>query len=157
MVSFYAERIHKQRSFAEGGSPDVGGSSSPRVKRESVQLASKDKRSNFTIFGPRLSKMVRSPNARISTSKDQAELELSAYERYHMGYILVDGGVAEGQDAKFNEDLKSKYDEDPRVFWSDKRHVRVMGTTLVALARYIFSILAGSAGPEREFSRGVSH
>ena len=29
----------------------------------------------------------------------------------------------------------------------------IMGGTLVNFARYIFSILAGSAGPEREFSR----
>ena len=33
------------------------------------------------------------------------------------------------------------------------KHTRAMGETLVSFSRYIFSILAGSAGPEREFSR----
>ena len=154
LVTFYGKRIDKARSIAEGDSSHVAGS--PRVKNEQVQLQPMNiaNRSKFAMFGPRLSQMVMSSSSRVSTSRDQAELDISAYEKYHMGYTIVaGGGVAVGEDAQFNENLKSKYDDDPRVFWSDKKHTRAMGDSLARFSTYIFSILAGSAGPEREFSR----
>ena len=42
---------------------------------------------------------------------------------------------------------------DPRVFWNNSDHAAVMGSYIRAFALFILSILAGSAGPEREFSR----
>lgn len=88
------------------------------------------------------------------SAKDQSVMDITNYERYHKGYKAQrDDSKDAEEDDQFNEELKSIYDADPRVFWNDSDHSAVMGSTIRSFARYVFSILAGSAGPEREFSR----
>ena len=91
-----------------------------------------------------------------ASSKEKANREIVDYERYHKGYKIhvEESKASEVIDIdQYNEDLKAKYDLDPRVFWNDSAHSVLLSSSIRSFARYIFSILAGSAGPEREFSR----
>ena len=128
---------------------------SPVVRRDPDpgNRADNLKRSKFSLFGPKLSTMMFGASAINTNSQDQAVMDISTYELYHKGYRSVPGNDLGGENSQFNNDLKDKYDKDPRGFWSEANHGKAMGSSLVRFARYVFSILAGSAGPEREFSR----
>ena len=89
------------------------------------------------------------------SSTDRAEMMISSYERYHKGYVGIqpeNGSNIEGTERQ-NEELKGKYDIDPRSFWNDPEHVALLDFDLVSFANFIMSISAGSANSEREFSR----
>ena len=52
-----------------------------------------------------------------SSSKDQAVRDISEYESYHKGYKTHAEDLKDSEQIdQYNEDLKSKYDLDPRVF-----------------------------------------
>jgi hypothetical protein len=57
------------------------------------------------------------------------------------------------ENIQFNEELKDKYDDDPRIFWSDKNHQNHLHPILVATAIFVLSVLSASANCERQFSR----
>ena len=52
-----------------------------------------------------------------------------------------------------NKKLVRKFRDDPRVFWSNPKHVHSLPRCLVRCAIFVLSIKSSSAGPEREFSR----
>ena len=115
----------------------------------------KQNRNTFAIFGPRISTMNMSSEGSLGSSKEKAKREIIDYEMYHKGYKIhmEDSKVSVEDIDQYNEDLKGKYDLDPRVFWNDSDHSALLSSSIRAFASYLFSILAGSAGPEREFSR----
>ena len=150
IVALHAQRIDAARLNQDEEQPVIGLSANLRGDQ---QQRNRGSNRAFALFGPKLSLMSLSANSTMSTSRNQAELDISAYELYHKGYRRS-GGDADGEgNDDFNDILKGAYDDDPRIFWNDGTHGLAMGTRLRELANYIFSVLAGSAGPEREFSR----
>ena len=149
VVAFYAKRLDKDISRQSNNVPD---------RRERVsgkhQIPRNDinSRSNFALFGPKYDMMTSLAGSELLSSKEQAIIDVNKYERYHKGYTQT-SLAADEPISTANEALKAAYDSDPRLFWSDDTHSLNMGSKLVSFAGYIFSILAGSAGPEREFSR----
>ena len=152
VVTFYGKRLDRLRQNPGGDGDQSGDESLPNVKREQGQRNGGASRS-FSLFGPKLSFVSLSAASSLSTSRDQAELDISAFELYHKGYRRSGGDTERTVNDQFNDTLKEKYDSDPRIFWKDPNHNLAMGCRLTEFASYVFSILAGSAGPEREFSR----
>ena len=97
--------------------------------------------------------MMLASNFAVLSARDQAAIDINTFEHYHKGYKRVQEDDEEEEIVQFNEDLKARYDDDPRLFWNDQKHRLALGSSLVELARYMFSIRSSSAGPEREFSR----
>lgn len=154
-MQFYANRLDSEKSEAGNN-----GEEPARVKIVSQPAADKlhKKRSKFLLFGPKLELMRLSQRSGgIMSSSGCAEMHLTAYDRYHKGYmsVLVDNdiNIKDQEPDRYNDELKAKYDLDPRIFWTNAEHMSALDDQLISFAIYIFSIFSGSAGPEREFSR----
>ena len=151
VVNFYAKRLDMDSSRHSNNVPI-------RLERVSRNLHIPQsnlnrRRNNFALFGPKFDMMTSLMGSDLLSTKEQAIMDMTKYERYHKGYKQALEEAADDSISMANEALKASYDLDPRIFWSDMTHSMEMGSRLVSFARYIFSILAGSAGPEREFSR----
>ena len=113
VVSFFGKRIDKSRHSSIGDqSVDRG---SPNVRHEQVQRV-RGRNRTFALFGPRLSSMSLSANSNLSTSTDQADLDISTYELYHKGFKRSLGDADAVGDVQLNENLKAEYDTNPRFF-----------------------------------------
>ena len=137
--------------------------SDPQDERPSQNIGAKvkqarvsRKRKRFDMFGPKLSYMsLPSGNNGVSSTsaKEKALADILKYEQYHKGYLKSDNEQGQSKNQRLNEELKENYDKDPRLFWANGDHSLIMGSQLASFASYVFSILASSAGSEREFSR----
>ena len=145
VINLFAKRIQN----SEQGEQEIN---NVRKKKEESSSVNLEKRSKFVLFGPKLNTMHLDSGVDVSPKSKAAEL-ISKYDSYHKGYRRLNSEKKQNVSSQSNEDLKDEYDRNPRVFWSDETHSSVLGSDLVSFARYIFSILSSSAGPEREFSR----
>jgi len=99
-------------------------------------------------FGPNLSD-VRESQLPSDDQGRQASKILDAYIEADKGYLKNVGK----KQKRHNYDLKLMYDENPRDnFWLDSEKTAGFDPTLIAFAKYIFTIISASASPERTFS-----
>ena len=154
IVHFLSKRIHKHQMEEQARKPVL---SRPQEEKDPIQNSdTMAKRTKFQLFGPKLNQMHLSGGDKSDISPlVKADRMILEYEQYHKGYSQSQVAVELSEQVALtcNEDLKVAYDTYPRVFWTDKTHCAVLGSSLVSFARYIFSILSSSARPEREFSR----
>lgn len=79
----------------------------------------------------------------------QAASAMQRYTKYSKGYVKNDTP----RNINFNEKLTLQYEKDPRVFWSNSKHVVILPKSLVEFAHNVHSIRSSPAFSEREFSR----
>ena len=152
-MQFYANRLDFVK--LEAGNNEEEPARVKIISQPAVDKVHK-KRSKFLLFGPKLELMRLSRGSGgIMSSSGCAEMHLTAYDRYHKGYmnVLAHNDIKDQEPDHYNDELKAEYDLDPRIFWTNAEHMSAMDDQLVSFAIYIFSIFSGSAGPEREFSR----
>ena len=140
VINFYSKRLVAEKSQPRMDNP----------KETSLVLFAKPseskisrKRKRFDLFGPRLGDIsLLSGNSGERTAKDKARSDLTRYSQYHKGYVMSGLPTEAENNDLFNENLKAKYDANPRTFWCKDVHTLIMGDSLVSFANYIFSKLA---------------
>jgi len=78
-----------------------------------------------------------------------AQIAFDKYDNYHKGFVEHNSS----ENRRFNKDLVKKYNQDPRIFWSNPTHANSLPTELVSFAHFCHSVRSASANSEREFSR----
>ena len=147
VVEFYANHLERHDSHANKSEEYKDGVVANSQSRAGARTGRVNKRrNNFALFGPKLELMSFADGEGVTLSYlARAEMNIAAYERYNKGYLSgLSGSDGKEQDPEvYNDELKTGYDLDPRVFWTKAEHIAAMDGHLVSFANYVFSIALG--------------